>query len=276
MSLSINWCYLATVLAVACLLYFIVIIRFQDKLVFPRPSKNFLLYDRLSKYSIKIQTEAGCLQAWKFNGSDKGSDMAVLLFCGNGDDAANFQFLANSLPVKWVYAFNYRGYGCSEGEPSEAALFSDALLMYEKVEADYPDFKIGVLGFSLGTTIAGYVAVHKRVDFLVLVAPICSLAKLARSRFYIPFAKLFIKNNFDLLCLSSQISTGTLLLYAENDLVVPLSHSLQVYHSIQSQSLAIKIKNAGHNNMLCNADCQREIVKFICQRNDMPVPSSLK
>lgn len=56
-----------------------------------------------------------------------------------------------------VFVYDYQGYGMSEGEPSEAGIYSDATTAYQFVKSlGYADSSITVYGFSLG----GAPAVH--------------------------------------------------------------------------------------------------------------------
>lgn len=56
--------------------------------------------------------------------------------------------------------FDYRGYGRSEGDPTEDALFSDALAIYDLVAArpTVDKQKIVAMGRSLGSGVATYLA----------------------------------------------------------------------------------------------------------------------
>ena len=57
---------------------------------------------------------------------------AILYFGGNGEDVVhNSPGLPNALPAHTLYLVNYRGYGGSSGKPTEKALYSDALYIYD-------------------------------------------------------------------------------------------------------------------------------------------------
>jgi pimeloyl-ACP methyl ester carboxylesterase len=61
--------------------------------------------------------------------------------------------------------FNYRGYGKSEGEPSESALFRDALEIYDLIAARSAVDKqrIVAMGRSLGSGVAAFLASQRPV-----------------------------------------------------------------------------------------------------------------
>ncbi len=70
-----------------------------------------------------------------------------------------------------VVAYDYRGYGFSEGQPDVGSFRADALLIHDKVAKEYAGRRVLVYGFSLGTAMAAYVASERKVDGVVLAAP---------------------------------------------------------------------------------------------------------
>lgn len=73
---------------------------------------------------------------------------ALLYFGGNAEDVSyNLPSLSAAFSDYTVYLMHYRGYGGSTGNPSEAALFADALALFDKVHADHQT--IVVVGRSL-------------------------------------------------------------------------------------------------------------------------------
>jgi len=74
-----------------------------------------------------------------------------------------------------IIAIDYRGYGRSEGEPSEEGLYADALAAYEFAKQLYPNKKIVVFGRSMGGAVAAQLASVVSPAALVLEASISSL-----------------------------------------------------------------------------------------------------
>ena len=92
---------------------------------------------------------------------------AVLYFGGNAENVLHsFAELHRLYPDSSMYLMNYRGYGGSTGSPSEAALFSDALALYDKVADSHE--AIIVMGRSLGTGVAIYLAESRPVIAMIL------------------------------------------------------------------------------------------------------------
>lgn len=70
-----------------------------------------------------------------------------------------------------VVAYDYRGYGFSEGQPDVGSFRADALAIHDKVAKEYAGRPVIVYGFSLGTAMAAYVASERELAGVVLAAP---------------------------------------------------------------------------------------------------------
>jgi hypothetical protein len=106
----------------------------------------------------------------------------LLVFVGRSHDAvALINKLSQAYPSLRIVAFNYRSYGKSGGKINEKNMLSDGLKIAELVQKNYGDFYI--LGYSLGTNIAAYVASKKSTKGLFLVGAFDSIASLAKSKF---------------------------------------------------------------------------------------------
>src|SRR6185312_10428344 len=73
-----------------------------------------------------------------------------------------------------LLAVSFRGYGGSTGSPTEAGLIEDGEAAYAYLAARYPEGKIAVWGYSLGSGVAVRLAAAHPVAKLVLEAPYTS------------------------------------------------------------------------------------------------------
>jgi len=144
---------------------------------------------------------------------------ALIYFGGNAEDVSRtLPELARFLPGHALYLLHYRGYGASEGEPSEATLFADAEVLYAHVAARHP--QVDVVGRSLGSGVAVHLASQRPVSRLVLVTPFDSLAAVASEQFpWLPVDWL-LQDRYDSARLASQVRAPTLLLVAARDTLV--------------------------------------------------------
>jgi len=106
----------------------------------------------------------------------------ILVFLGRSHDAVGLiNKLSKTYTKSRIISFNYRSYGKSEGRAEERELLSDGLKIASLVEKNYGSFYI--LGFSLGSNIAAYVASQHEVKALFLIGAFDSIASLAKSKF---------------------------------------------------------------------------------------------
>lgn len=149
---------------------------------------------------------------------------AVLYLGGNAEDVSQgLPTLAQAFPNRALYALQYRGFGQSQGQATEAALVGDALALAQQVLATHS--RLTVVGRSLGSGVAVQVAAglaaSSQLDRLVLVTPYDSMAEVAQGHYpWLP-ARWLIKDKFESLVHAPQIRLPTLILVAERDLVVP-------------------------------------------------------
>src|SRR5271165_6536655 len=126
------------------------------------------------------------LHAWWVPNTN--AKFTFLAFHGNASNIANraptYEFLRDT-PAN-VLALEYRGYGHSEGKPTEAGLYLDAEAAYQYlVNTRRLDPKsIVSFGQSVGTTIAVDLAAHHRVGGVILEAPFPSASRVASKLFW--------------------------------------------------------------------------------------------
>jgi uncharacterized protein len=145
---------------------------------------------------------------------------AIIYFGGNAEDVSRrLQSFSTTFPDHALYLLHYRGYGGSSGKPSETALFEDAIALFDKVHADHAN--VVVIGRSLGSGVAVYLASQRPVKSLILVTPYDSILNLAAQQFpYFPVTWLLM-DKFESWKYAKLIKIPTLLIAAENDEVIP-------------------------------------------------------
>jgi hypothetical protein len=85
----------------------------------------------------------------------------IIYFGGNADEVSGMVPFYKRFPEWSLLLVNYRGYGISTGKPSQAALCSDALILFDTITKNlFPQIVI-VMGRSLGTGVAVHLAAHR-------------------------------------------------------------------------------------------------------------------
>lgn len=173
----------------------------------------------------------------------------LLYFGGNAEQIAySLQFFANELDDIAVAGFHYRGYAGSAGEPSERALYQDALFLFDYFKHRYAC--ITVIGRSLGSGVASYLAGQRVLHRLVLITPFDSIEALAAKVYWFFPVRWMLTDKFDSYARASRISVPTLLLLAENDRIIPTSNSMRLYHALPQEKAQYRmLSDVGHNSI---------------------------
>ncbi|RDK85380.1 alpha/beta hydrolase [Marinirhabdus gelatinilytica] len=228
---------------------------FQEKIIFlseELPQEhNFTFKDSQSFEEIVLHTNDGAkLHGIHFK-AEKTRGL-VLYYHGNAGNLAKWGAIAPRF-TKYGYdvlMMDYRGYGKSSGERSEAQLYEDAMAFFSKAKELVPEGKIIVYGRSLGTTFATYVASKNSPRKLILESPFYSLEKLAKNRYpYLPIEKL-LKYKFETANYIVQVSCPITIIHGADDGIVPYKEAEQLYNVIpEQQRTLVTIKNGKHNNL---------------------------
>ena len=187
------------------------------------------------------------LRGWRLN---PGKTRALIYFGGNAErlEMSREEF-AELFPDRTVYLLSYRGYGASEGKPDQAALFGDALALYDHVSAQHPRAPIAIIGRSLGSGVASYVASQRPVERLALVTPFDSLAAGAQSHYPMFPARFLMRDRFDSTRYLPQYRGPLLVLRAGRDEVVPPANTDKLLASLKNRPQVIDFPQADHNGI---------------------------
>jgi len=174
---------------------------------------------------------------------------ALLYFGGNAENvSSSLASFAQAFPDRAIFMMHYRGYEGSSGKPSEEAIQSDALTLFDKIHAEYAD--VAVVGRSLGSGVAIRLASLRPVSGLVLVTPYSSIQDIAESRFpYVPVRWLLL-DKFESWRYASAVHVPTLVLAAGNDDVIPASSTQKLVRAFPTDVAALEvIPYFGHNDI---------------------------
>ena len=187
------------------------------------------------------------LRGWIVN---PGHPDAVLYFGGNGEAVeAHRDVFPQWLPSGTVYLVAHRGYGASDGEPSEAAQQADALAVYDDIARRHPEGDVAVIGRSLGSGVATHVASARPVRNLVLVTPFDSLAAVAQSHYPAFPVGLLLKDRYDSAARLPGYQGKLLVLRAGRDVVVPPPHTDRLLAAYKGQPQVVDFPRAGHDDL---------------------------
>jgi pimeloyl-ACP methyl ester carboxylesterase len=189
------------------------------------------------------------LHAWWI--PNEKAKFTFLAFHGNAgnitDRAPIYEFLRNA-PGN-VVALEYRGYGQSEGKPTEQGLYRDAGAAYDYlVNVKHIDPKTIIsFGQSLGTAIAANLAAKQQVGAVILEAPFPSAARLANEIFrFLPGLSFFVPGQFDTRARVQEIHAPIFIVHCRQDPVLQFMLGQEVYAASNPPKTFLEINGRCH------------------------------
>jgi len=175
----------------------------------------------------------------------------VLYLHGNGGSVAHrvprFRKLVDD--GTGLVALSYRGYGGSDGNPTEDGLIADGRAAYDFARATYPDAKIVLWGESLGTGVAVALAGEKDVAAVILEAPFTSTADVAFSAYpFIP-VRLLMKDQFRSDDRIGKVKAPVLVMHGARDRVVPFRLGERLFALANEPKQFVRFADGGHEDL---------------------------
>jgi fermentation-respiration switch protein FrsA (DUF1100 family) len=199
-------------------------------------------------------TEDGLrLHGWWARPAEEGFGTArvvLLLFHGNAgnlSDRADLVARLLRLPVQ-VFIIDYRGYGRSEGRPTEEGLYLDAQAAWRYLveERSQPPQSIVLFGRSLGGAVAVDLATRARPGGLILESTFTSMAEMAGHHFPV-VPRFLIRTRMDSLVKIGSIAVPKLHIHSPADEVVPYRLGQRLYEAGPNPKRFHEVPGAGHN-----------------------------
>ena len=199
--------------------------------------------------SVSFETTDGVkLSGWFIPGENaKG----VILFChGN---AGNISHRLESIQIFHrlgldIFIFDYRGYGQSEGNPTEQGIYQDAeaAWRYLTEERQVNPSKITVFGRSLGGAVASWLAQRHTPGTLILESAFTSLPDIAATVYpYLP-VRLLLRSKYNTAEYLGRINCPVLIVHSRNDEIMPFSHGQRLFEMAKEPKRFLEITGT-HN-----------------------------
>jgi fermentation-respiration switch protein FrsA (DUF1100 family) len=183
-----------------------------------------------------------------------GAKTTLLWFHGNagnmGHRVDQLRDLHHELGVN-ILMIDYRGYGRSEGQVTEAGTYQDAQAAYDYLvkRVDLDPLGIVAYGQSLGSAVAVDLAMNRRLSGLILEAPFTSIRAMAAFHYpWLPFGGL-LSTRYDSLVKIGKVGVPLLILHGDKDEIVPYRQGEILYDAAPSPKRFYTISGAGHNDV---------------------------
>jgi uncharacterized protein len=219
-------------------------IYFPTKEIDQTPAAIGLFFDE-----VRLKTADGLsLSAWYIPAPDA---RAFLLFChGNG---GNISHRLDSIRIFHdlglsVLIFDYRGYGRSEGAPTEKGTYLDAEAAWNFLvkEKGVDPARIVVFGRSLGSAVAAELALRRRAGALIIESGFSSISDIGRT--YYPFMPVSLITRFHYATVDKvgSLALPKLFIHSPEDEIIPYDQGIKLYERAAEPKEFLTLRG-GHN-----------------------------
>lgn len=180
---------------------------------------------------------------------------ATLLYChGNGDSVGHLGLYLKELHDRHgcsVFAFDYRGYGKSQGSPSEAGILADghAAQVWLAQRTGQKAADIVLMGRSLGGAVTVDLAAKNGARGLILQNTPTSMPDAAAPIYWFVPVRWLMKNRYDSLSKIARYQGPVMISHGTADTLVPYAHGRKLFAAATcAQKRFFEIPGADHND----------------------------
>ena len=169
-------------------------------------------------------------------------------------------FLVNNYDC---FVLDYRGYGKSEGEiSSESQLLEDVNLVYQELIKKYKEDEVIIVGYSIGTAFAAYLASINNPAKLILKAPYNNMTYMLELYYgWLPTSLLRYKLTTDEYLLAADLPV--IIFHGDEDRLIPYECSVILKETFDGDDILITLHKQGHHNISGNSDYIKSINKLL-------------
>jgi len=240
---------------------------FQNKLLF-MPSSGMVQ----TPESLGIEAEDFWVEAddgvrvhgWYF--PNENAEFVIVLSHGNAGNISYRIEIARTLlnTGAAVLMYDYRGYGKSEGSPSESGLYRDIEAVTEGLidKKGYKEERIIMYGRSLGGAVAAYAATQYSLGGLVLDSAFRNLRDMVRDVYpFVPagLAKYeFPTEEY----IQIQRNYPVMIMHSPNDEIVGFHHGEHLYHLLDEPKRFVELRGSHNDNFFLSKELIEENWKW--------------
>lgn len=228
--------------------------RFVDSVVFqPSPGIDLRISDLgIEGEEVRLDSEGVRIHGFYLpTALPRQNARAMLFLHGNAGNASHRLPNAAGLAALGVdvLLIDYRGYGMSEGTPSESGVYADARagLAHLVEERGIPEQRVVLFGRSLGGAVAVDLARDRALAGVILESTFPSIADVVGGMMGSPLAYL-VRGRFDAASKISQILAPLLFFHGDQDSIIDYALGQRLFALAPEPKQFETISGAGHND----------------------------
>ena len=202
----------------------------------------------------------------------------VILFChGN---AGNISHRLESIAIFHrlgleVFIFDYRGYGQSDGKPTEDGTYKDAEAAWRYLieERQVNPNEVIFFGRSLGGGVASWLAQSHTPGALILESTFVSLPDIAATLYpYLP-VRLLLRFEYNTEENVSRVNCPVLIIHSRDDEIMPFSHGWRLFEMAKEPKEFLEITGTHNGGFITSGKRYEEgLNAFISEYIELKIP----
>ncbi|MEI7879541.1 MAG: alpha/beta hydrolase [bacterium] len=215
---------------------------FADRLIFQPQESSYCEGGDFYRIPVSASEKIGVLAL-----PNPAATWTILHCHGNAEDIGDLHEFFEQYRSQGfqVYAFDYRGYGISDGKPGtiKACEDGEAALNHLVNDKKIPLNRIILHGRSVGAGVAAHLAAKHKVGGLIMESPFVTAFRVRTVISIAPFDRF--RNDRRI----REIACPLLLIHGLNDEVIPVWHGRKLFESARVPKLAYWVPGANHNDI---------------------------
>jgi pimeloyl-ACP methyl ester carboxylesterase len=215
-----------------------------------------------------VAAEGVTLHGWLARSPGMGPRPLVVYFGGNAEEVSWMLDHREAFSGWDLALVNYRGYGRSGGQPSEQALLSDAVTLYDDLvqRPDVDRAHIVAMGRSLGSGVATHLASRRPLAGVILVSPFDTMTAVAEEAFPFLPARWILGTLYDSAKIAPGLSLPLQMIVADRDEVISAERSKRLYQAWGGPKRKVAVPGAGHNDIHLHPAYWEAVSGFLAAR----------
>lgn len=213
-----------------------------DRMIFLPPPASYQDMPNL----VKLTTEDGLRIAALYLPNPNATH-TILFSHGNAEDIGQLRPYAEELNQAGfgVFAYDYRGYGLSQGTPTENGSYKDIAAAYAYLtnELAIAPQRILVMGRSIGSGPSTYLAATQPTGGLILENAFTSILRVVLPFPLLPFDKF---PNIERI---PSVRAPVFIIHAQQDTIIPPAHGKELFAAANEPKQHWWVEKAGHNDL---------------------------
>jgi pimeloyl-ACP methyl ester carboxylesterase len=239
----------------------------QEKLIFhPKPLSADYKFDYKGNYKeVKIPAFDGKNLSGLLFLADSSKGLVFYLH-GNAGALDTWGEMANIYTDLGydLFILDYRGFGKSEGSIfSEEQFFKDVQAAYDLMKKEYPEEKIVVVGYSIGTGPASMLASTNHPKLLILQAPYYSLIDVGEHLYPSITPRFLLKYKFNTYEYVQHTKAPVVIFHGDADNTIYHGSSMKLKEHFKPADTLFTLKGQGHGGMNDNEEYQEELKRLL-------------